>query len=81
MISAILGKGEPPTIEITAAVGAGPDVDVGSVTKRIKFLTPSVPSSLQMVIGAIGFYHTGSSKVGGSTVPGHFPLTARFNRT
>ena len=32
LISAILGKGEPPTIEITAAVGAGPDVEVGSVT-------------------------------------------------
>ena len=66
MISTILGKGEPPKIEITVAVGGVVGV-VGSVTKRFKFLTPFVPSSLQMVIGAIGFYHTGSSKVGGST--------------
>ena len=62
LISAILGKGEPPTIEITAADGAGPVVGLlfGSVTKRFKFLTPFVPSSLQILTGAIEFYHSGS---------------------
>ena len=50
-----------------AAVGADTDVEVGSVTKRFKDVTPSLPSSLQIVIGAIGFYHSGSCKVGGST--------------
>ena len=51
LISAILGKGEPPTIEITAADGAGPIVGLlfGSVTKRFKDVKPFLPSSLQIV--------------------------------
>ncbi len=68
MVSKIieLGKVVLPIIEITAAVGAGPNVEVGSVTIRSKFVTPLLPSSLQMVTGAFEVYHTGSSKLGGS---------------